>query len=162
MAQRSAEAAKEIKGLISTSSAQVDQGVHLVEATGTALQRIVELVVEINQIVGNIATSAEEQATGLHQVNIAVGEMDQVTQQNAAMVEESTAAAHSLSEETERLAEMIDSFQTGQENIRVAASPAARVLSPPTARPLLKAVGGGKPAPARKTGTKSAGKWEEF
>ncbi len=141
LAQRSAEAAKEIKGLISASSAQVDQGVHLVEATGAALQRIVEQVVEINRIVGNIATSAEEQATGLHQVNIAVGEMDQVTQQNAAMVEESTAAAHSLSEETERLAEMIDSFQTGQENIRVATSPAARALSPATARPLLKAVG---------------------
>ncbi|MGP8231958.1 MAG: methyl-accepting chemotaxis protein [Methylovirgula sp.] len=163
LAQRSAEAAKEIKGLISASGARVDQGVHLVEATGTALQRIVEQVLEINQVVSNIATSAEEQATGLHQVNVAVSEMDKVTQQNAAMVEELTAAAHSLSEETERLAQMIGGFQIGRENMREATSSVAKASGPAVARPLFKAVGGGgTPTAARKSAAKPSAKWEEF
>ncbi|RYC28729.1 methyl-accepting chemotaxis protein, partial [Lichenibacterium minor] len=103
LAQRSAEAAKEIKGLISTSGTQVEQGVTLVGQTGEALSRIVAQVAEIDGIVGEIASSAQEQATGLDQVNTAVNQMDQVTQQNAAMVEESTAASHALSRETAEL-----------------------------------------------------------
>ena len=93
LAQRSAEAAKEIKGLISTSGQQVEQGVDFVGQTGEALSRIVAQVAEIDVIVGEIAASAQEQASGLDEVNIAVNQMDQVTQQNAAMVEESTAAS---------------------------------------------------------------------
>ncbi len=88
LAQRSAEAAKEIKSLISASSAQVDQGVKLVAETGSSLEQIKVQVAEINGIVGEIAAGAQEQATGLEQVNTAVSQMDQVTQQNAAMVEE--------------------------------------------------------------------------
>ncbi len=162
LAQRSAEAAKEIKGLISASTAQVDQGVHLVEETGKALQRIVEQVIEINQVVSNIATSAQEQAAGLHQVNIAVNEMDKVTQQNAGMVEESTAAAHLLSEETERLAHMIGRFKTGQEAIHEAESHAGKKTSPLASRPMLKTVSStGNTAVLRKP-SPSKTEWRDF
>jgi len=113
LAQRSAEAAKEIKGLISTSTTQVDQGVRLVTQTGDALGRIVAQVVEINRIIADIAASAQEQATGLQQVNTAVNGMDQVTQKNAAMVEETTAAAHALAGETEELGRLIARYQIG-------------------------------------------------
>ncbi len=114
LAQRSAEAAREIKSLISTSSTQVGQGVALVAETGKSLERIMAQVSEINAVVGGIAAGAEEQSTGLEQVNIAINQMDQVTQQNAAMVEESTAASHSMSEETEQLASLIGQFRVGR------------------------------------------------
>ncbi|HEY9233790.1 MULTISPECIES: methyl-accepting chemotaxis protein [Phenylobacterium] len=115
LAQRSAEAAKEIKALINASSAQVGQGVSLVADTGRVLQLIVSQVAEINGIVTEIAASAQEQAVGLHQVNSAVNQMDQVTQQNAAMVEESTAASHALAGEASELADLIGQFKTGQQ-----------------------------------------------
>ncbi len=113
LAQRSAEAAREIKELISSSTAQVDLGVDLVAQTGQALQRIVAQVVEINNIVTNIAAGAQEQATGLQQVDAAVSQMDQATQQNAAMAEETMAAAQSLVEETEELGRLIGRFEIG-------------------------------------------------
>ncbi|WP_447910499.1 methyl-accepting chemotaxis protein [Brevundimonas bullata] len=120
LAQRSAEAAKEIKVLISASGVQVSEGVDLVGQTGRALERILGEVVQINGLVAEIAASAEEQATGLQQVNIAVNQMDQVTQQNAAMVEESTAASHSLSREADNLTELMAQFRvdaaTGESN----------------------------------------------
>ena len=111
LAQRSAQAAKEIKGLISASTAQVDQGVRLVTKTGDALGRIVAQVVEINTVVTDIAASAQEQSTGLEQVNTAVNQMDQVTQKNAAMVEEMTAAAHGLAGESEELGQLVARYQ---------------------------------------------------
>ena len=114
LAQRSAQAAKEIKGLISASSAQVDQGVLLVAKTGEALGRIVAQVVEINAVVTDIAASAQEQATGLDQVNSAVNQMDQVTQKNAAMVEETTAAAHGLAGESEELGRLVARYKICQ------------------------------------------------
>ena len=92
LAQRSAEAAKEIKALISTSGRQVTEGVHLVGDTGQVLRRIITQVAEISTLVMDMALSAREQATALQEVNTAINHMDQVTQQNAAMVEESTAA----------------------------------------------------------------------
>jgi methyl-accepting chemotaxis protein len=113
LAQRSAEAAKEIKTLISASSQQVDRGVSLVGETGKALERIVAQVAEINGVVAEIAASAQEQATGLAQVNTAVNQMDQLTQQNAAMVEESTAASHALAGEAEELVGLISRFELG-------------------------------------------------
>jgi methyl-accepting chemotaxis protein len=113
LAQRSAEAAKEIKTLISSSTAQVSQGVSLVGQTGEALQRIVTKVGEIDALVTEIAASAAEQATGLNEVNTAVNQMDQVTQQNAAMVEQSTAATHSLKGETGELVRLIGRFNVG-------------------------------------------------
>ncbi len=111
LAQRSAEAAKEIKSLISTSSSQVDSGVQLVAESGKALDRIIAQVSKINGIVSEIATSAEQQATGLQQVNAAISQMDETTQKNATMVEESNAASHSLSQETSQLANLVEQFQ---------------------------------------------------
>ncbi len=115
LAQRSADAAKEIKGLISASTTQVDQGVKLVAETGKSLERIMAQVTEINDVVGEIAAGAREQATALEEVNSAINQMDQATQQNAAMVEESTAASHSLSQETTQLSDLVGQFQVGRE-----------------------------------------------
>src|SRR5262249_37441391 len=113
LAQRSAEAAKEIKTLISSSSAQVERGVKLVADTGEALSGIVRKVTEIDGLISEIALSSQEQATGLNQVNTAVNQMDQVTQQNAAMVEEATAAAGNLKAEALQLAEHVGQFRLG-------------------------------------------------
>lgn len=111
LAQRSAEAAKEIKTLISNSTNQVNEGVSLVGETGQALHRIIAGVQDLNRIVAEIAASANEQATGLHQVNTAVNQMDQATQQNAAMVEQSTAASHALSNEARQLGRLVERFR---------------------------------------------------
>ena len=127
LAQRSAEAAKEIKALIASSSEQVGQGVKLVGQTGEALRRIVGEVAEINALVTEIAASSHEQATGLAQVNTAVNQMDQVTQQNAAMVEESTAASHSLAQEATALSTLVSRFDIGQ---AAAPSPVAKAAAP--------------------------------
>lgn len=112
LAQRSAEAAKEIKGLISASSAQVSHGVDRVTETGKALNKIVEQVVGISQIVSEIAESAQTQASALQEVNVAVNQMDQMTQQNAAMVEETTAAARSLDQQCNELKHLVGQFET--------------------------------------------------
>ena len=129
LAQRSADAAKEIKALISASSLQVDAGVKLVGETGKALGRIVEQVAKLNGLISDIAASAQEQATGLNQVNTAVNQMDQTTQQNAAMVEQSTAASHNLAGEAEELARLVGQFKTGQiVEIQTAKSQARRSL----------------------------------
>ncbi|WP_419760497.1 methyl-accepting chemotaxis protein [Acidisoma sp.] len=111
LAQRSADAAKEIKALISASGKQVDSGVKLVGETGLALGRIVEQINRLSTLVTDIAGSTQEQSTGLSQVNSAVNQMDKVTQQNAAMVEQATAASHGLSSEAEALARLIGQFQ---------------------------------------------------
>ncbi|GLI95012.1 methyl-accepting chemotaxis protein [Methylocystis echinoides] len=111
LAQRSAEAAKEIKGLISSSTQEVSEGVTLVVEAGKALERIVAAVSEIDRIVSEIAIGASEQATSLQQINTAVEQMDQDVQKNAAMVEETTAATHNLKRETEALISSIASFR---------------------------------------------------
>jgi methyl-accepting chemotaxis protein len=128
LAQRSAEAAKEIKTLISASTQQVERGVSLVGETGKVLEGILGQVTHINGAITEIAASAQEQATGLHQVNTAVNQMDQVTQQNAAMVEEATAASHALSNEADALQKLMAKFsvgdQAGQQDSPRAAKPA--------------------------------------
>jgi methyl-accepting chemotaxis protein len=111
LAQRSAKAAKEIKELIRNSSVEVEGGVKLVRETGDALKTIETYVVTINQHMDAIATSAREQSVGLAEVNTAVNQMDQVTQQNAAMVEETNAASATLANEASRLRELIAQFQ---------------------------------------------------
>jgi methyl-accepting chemotaxis protein len=120
LAQRSAGAAKEIKTLISASSQQVGEGVELVTRTGEALESIRSTVAEMHGLVSEIAASAREQATALGEVNAAINQMDQVTQQNAAMVEETTAASHNLAREAEGLAGLIARFQLGAEAPRAA------------------------------------------
>jgi len=114
LAQRSADAAKQIKGLISESSQQVESGVELVGQAGDSLVRILDQISRINQLVSEISSSAQEQSTGLQQVNSAVNQMDQVTQQNAAMVEESTAASRSLAKESSELAALVAEFNIGE------------------------------------------------
>ncbi len=116
LSQRSSDAAREINELISASSSHVKRGVKLVGQTGEALAGIVKSVSEINQNVGEIAVSAREQSSGLAEINEAVNQLDQVTQQNAAMFEETTAASHALTREAETLTETMGRFQIGYDN----------------------------------------------
>jgi len=110
LAQRSADAAKDIKDLISTSAEQVCAGVNLVGDTGTMLNRILTRVGDISDLINNISDAAETQASSLLQINSVVSDMDKVTQQNAAMVEESTAAARSLASEADQLTDLVAQF----------------------------------------------------
>ncbi len=143
LAQRSANAAKEIKSLINRSEMHVRNGVGLVAATGQCLSEIVDQVSEINLNVSAIVKSSREQATGIKEINHAVSLMDQSTQQNAAMVEESTAASHSLAHEASQLFKLVGRFQfaplestkptvvglhDGSQPAKAAASPARRLL----------------------------------
>ncbi|WP_223798848.1 methyl-accepting chemotaxis protein [Sphingomonas nostoxanthinifaciens] len=149
LAQRSAEAAKDVKLRISASSHQVAAGVQLVNETGQALTRIIGQVGTVKTLVSEIAAVTEQQAAGLQQVNTAVAEMDGVTQQNAAMVEQATAAARSLATEADGLNRQIARFQTGQRDVHASpvhelqqrASSGARQL----ARPALRSVGSANP-----------------
>ena len=168
LAQRSADAAKEIKTLISYSSAQVSSGVTLVGRSGESLTRIVARVGEIDALITEIAASAQEQATALGQVNSAVNHMDQVTQQNAAMVEETTAACHALNREGDSLEASLSSFNLGAPARTARAAQASRPqvstsVSPSVRKTIaaIKPVGRGgaafKPAPQAE-----AEDWEEF
>jgi methyl-accepting chemotaxis protein len=121
LAQRTATAANEIKTLISSSAKQVGIGVKLVGEAGQSLDRIVAQVTEITSAVSDMARSAKDQANGLHEVNAGIHHMDQVTQQNAAMVEQSTAATHALAQETTELGRLIGSFKIA-DPVRPAAS----------------------------------------
>ncbi len=114
LAQRSADAAKQIKTLISSSTQQVKNGVKLVGQTGEVLTDIVGRVTEIADLMNEISASAKEQATTLAEVNASVNQMDQTTQQNAAMVEESTAACHHLTSEAEKLTTLVRKFKVAQ------------------------------------------------
>lgn len=128
LAQRSASAAKEIKGLIETSTVEVEKGVELVGRTGGALQRMATEINRVTSLVAEIAGAAQEQASGLQEVNSAVGEMDQATQQNAAMAEQSTAAAHSLAAEADKLAALVAFFRLNRERRPNATAGASRLV----------------------------------
>jgi methyl-accepting chemotaxis protein len=114
LAQRSAEAAKEIKTLIATSSDKVEAGVSLVRKSGEFLQLIISQVNETDGLVATIAAAAKQQALGLQEVNVAIAQMDQLTQQNAAMVEEATAATHTLKSEMTGLSDLVSNFKIHQ------------------------------------------------
>ena len=161
LAQRSAEAAKEIKGLISTSTQQVEAGVSLVGQTGEALRAIVAQVASIDALVGEIAASAQEQSTGLHQVNVAVNQMDQVVQQNAAMVEEATAATHSLKGEAGELAVQVGRFKVA--GAAMASAPkAATPASRPAASPARAAQARAAAFATQGSAAVAMDSWEEF
>ncbi len=132
LAQRSSDAAREINDLISASEGQVQAGVELVDKTGTALGAIVESISEISELVSNIAVSTKEQASGLNEINAAVTELDQVTQQNAAMFEETTAASHALTTETNALADAVSRFDLGHQHQTL--EPEVKKSSRPIAR----------------------------
>ena len=156
LAQRSANAAKEIKTLIGASGRQVENGVNLVDETGKALDLIVAEVEEINAHVSAIVVAAREQATGLQEINTAVNTMDQGTQQNAAMVEQQTAASHSLAREAEALNSLLGQFRMGGTRAAVAsAGNGAGSYAAPrhsSAKPAFQPA----PAPARKAPVKPA------
>lgn len=168
LAQRSATAAKAIKDLINTSNQQVKSGVALVGETGRALQEIVNQVLHVDGNVSAIVEASREQSTGLKEINTAVNTIDQGTQQNAAMVEETTAAAHSLAREAEQLFELLGAFNVGSGPRAARHIPASVAPVPAVAT---------SPAPVRKTvkqmtqtiarsfdgnAAVAAGDWQEF
>lgn len=161
LAQRSSDAAKQIKTLIGGSAHHVRQGVHLVGRAGEALTSIVDRVAHISELVSDIATGAKEQATGLSEINMGVNQLDQVTQQNAAMVEQSTAASHALHQEARQLSEVVAQFR-----LRDAPRPA----EPPKAKPRSLSVPQTptttRPAPVRLEATSGRvvadSQWDEF
>jgi methyl-accepting chemotaxis protein len=154
LAQRSAQAAKEINALISDSNAKVQAGVTLVANSGESLHSIVVQVARIDGAVNDIAERAETQSNGLREVNVAVQEIDRVTQQNAAMAEETSAASQTLATESNELSALIERFKIGE----------TRALAPaPRTRPQLKRIaGGGGGNAVRKAEAPAADSWEEF
>ena len=162
LAQRTAASAKEIKLLISSSSTQVSTGVQLVGQTGSALDRILANMGQINMLVAEMAIAANDQASGLKEINSTVDQMDQVTQQNASMVEESTAASFSLASESQQLAELINRFNIGLDEqtisrpVRAHRSPRQRQ---PAARSGFSRTASGA---IRKLQNVEPDEWEEF
>ncbi|HAB25479.1 MAG TPA: methyl-accepting chemotaxis protein II, partial [Pantoea sp.] len=138
LAQRSAQAAKEIKALIEDSVARVDTGSVLVESAGETMHDIVSAVTRVTDIMGEIASASDEQSRGIDQVGLAVTEMDRVTQQNAALVEESASAAASLEDQASRLKQAVSVFNIGKEFVaqavnRTTASKSLRLDAPAAA-----------------------------
>jgi methyl-accepting chemotaxis protein len=167
LAQRSADAAKEIETLISSSGRQIASGVTLVDRTGEVLRGIVGKVTEIDDLIASIAASATEQSTGLHQVNIAVNQMDQVTQQNAAMVEQTTAATHSLKGQSAELGRLLGGFTlSGSHAVAAPLKPAVSVGRSPAPAPRPQISRPGSSAPLRRASGGAAVAvnegWEEF
>ena len=132
LAQRSADAAKDIKELITQSWQQVETGVKLVGQTGEALERIVGRIADVSSMIADIAHSTDEQASGLQQVNGVVTDMDKMTQQNAAMVEQSTAASRSLADEAATLSALVEKFEISRQ---AQTGPSAPKRSVAVARP---------------------------
>ncbi len=164
LAQRSADAAREIKTLISTSSHQVKTGVQLVAKTGEALEMIIGKFGDISALASHIATSAREQATGLGEVNTAVNHMDQMTQQNAAMVEETTASSVSLTNEAQNLNARISHFRTGHDGAsrQTIVKPAGVGARRNQTVTQLKTVGMGGTAPQIRKQDPREETWSEF
>ena len=127
LAQRSAEAAREIKGLIQASVEKVDSGTKLVGDAGHSMGEIVASVQRVNDVISEISAATSEQSTGLRQVNTAVSQLEQMTQQNAALVEESSAAAASLADQSRKLTGLIATSASMAQRRRQP----ARCVSPP-------------------------------
>ncbi len=182
LAQRSADAAKEIKGLITDSVSKVEDGGQLVKRSGQTLKEIVTSVKKVSDIVAEMTAAAREQATGIEQVNKAILQMDQATQQNAALVEQTAAASHAMGDQAHTLQSMMGFFKLDGR----AMTPSAAVVAPkprtaprsaqsprpaapakrPSAKPApVKAPAIARPAPAEKqptVTTASSDEWEEF
>jgi methyl-accepting chemotaxis protein len=168
LAGRAAEAARDIKTLVGRSSDEVRSGVELVTATGEALHRIGEDVLRINEHVKAIVTSAREQSVGLSEINSAVGQMDQVTQQNAAMVEQTNAASHTLASDAENLSRLVGQFKVhlndaAHDRLQEPAK-AASPQKPSPARALMNRVAGSfnRTASATAPAAEAQEHWEEF
>ena len=168
LAQRSTAAAREIKSLISASSSQVSAGVRLVTETGGSLHKIVSQIGEINSAIAGIASAAEEQSDSLIQINMTIAQMDKVTQQNAAMAEESTAASHSLAREANDLTGLISRFSISDSLARAPkGEPTVRPPVPnrpaPKGQYVLRSLSSGNAALAQKLeSVLTEESWEEF
>ncbi|WP_219135802.1 methyl-accepting chemotaxis protein [Janthinobacterium sp. UMAB-60] len=170
LAQRSAGAAKEIKELIAASVANVDTGSRLVNEAGQTMGDIVDSIVRVTDIMGEITSATHEQTIGIEQINMAIAQMDEVTQQNAALVEEAAAASQSMQEQAGELAHVVGFFKTGNHVASVSKLSPARAAAPapaiarPAARPapVRKAVAAAPAAPARRSNAGAESEWEEF
>jgi len=177
LAQRSSQAAKDIKDLITNSTGQVAEGVDLVNKAGASLNEIVESIKKVADIVSEIASASAEQATGIDQINTALTSMDEVTQQNSALVEENAAAAKALQQQAQGMNDQVALFRVGdvpqvRASARASAAPAP-VTAKPVSTPAAKSNGAAKPAPAKRgavsrmqtavaTAFKADQEWEEF
>ena len=167
LAQRSAGAAKEIKELIAASVANVDTGSRLVNEAGQTMGDIVDSIVRVTDIMGEITSATHEQTIGIEQINMAIAQMDEVTQQNAALVEEAAAASQSMQDQAGELAHVVGFFKTGNHVASatklapVRATPAAPAIARPATKPApaRKAVAA---APARRSNAAAESEWEEF
>jgi len=173
LAQRSSQAAKDIKDLIISSSGQVQGGVELVNRAGGALAEIRESINKVAHIVADIATASSEQATGIEQVNKALTQMDEVTQQNSALVEENAATAKTLDEQAHAMSERVSFFRVGDEAegaVKLAQRPQATKPQPsakPQAMPARQRVaanGGpvGRMQASLATAVNADQEWKEF
>jgi len=166
LAQRSAEAAKEIKTLIGDSVAKVESGSSLVHGARETIEQLVNEVRKVTDLVGEIMVSSREQADGVTQINVAVSQLDQATQQNAALVEETAAAAESMRQQTDKLAQTVSAFKVNEpgqvaartpapvhrpaaKSAPVAYKPAAAPAPRPSAKAAMPVKPAAKPAPAR-------------
>ncbi len=159
LAQRSAGAAKEIKGLIEDSVGKVADGSALVRQAGTTMGEIVASVQRVTDIMADISAASQEQSSGIEQVNQAVVQMDETTQQNAALVEEASAAARSMEEQANLLAEAVSVFRTGAVTAAAAVRPALAAVAASVAPVRRPAVLSPRIEP---TLAANAGGWEEF
>ena len=169
LAQRSAAAAKEIKGLIDDSVQKVDVGTDLVDKAGKTMEEIVQSIGFVTSIMSEISNASEEQSAGIEQVNQAISEMDQVTQQNAALVEEASAAAEAMQEQASELAQVVSVFRldaNAAASDRFSARTAQRAAPATPAAPVRKPAAPALRLPVtRKSGkvaTPADGDWEEF
>ena len=170
LAQRSAGAAKEIKGLIGDSVDKVDAGSRLVDEAGQTMGLVVTSIRQVADIMGEITAATQEQSHGIEEVNQAIAQMDQMTQQNAALVEEAAAAAESMQEQAQKLAGAVSIFKLGGEQMAPAVSApvmpvrtAVAAAKAPVARvAVAKPEGRTAPPPAKKLAAASGDDWEEF
>ena len=164
LAQRSAAAAKEIKTLIDDSVSKVESGGKLVTEAGETMQEVVSSIKRVHDIMGEITSASAEQSDGIEQVNQAVMQMDTVTQQNAALVEEAAAAAESLQDQAHHLVAAVSTFKTGHDTPAAAPSPAKAAASVTALPAVRKPASLATPAPQRKliTNDKAGDDWEEF
>ncbi|MFO0775884.1 MAG: methyl-accepting chemotaxis protein [Nitrospiraceae bacterium] len=170
LAQRSATAAKEIKGLINESIQRVSDGSELVNQSGKTLDEIVGSVKRVTDIIAEIAAASQEQAQGIDQVNKAISQMDEGTQQNAALVEETTSASQSMTEQAEELTRQVVAFRLNDQGGRPSGAPAtaSKPAAKPPVKPLTKPMGkaqaktGGRPEPVAASAKRKHDDFEEF
>jgi methyl-accepting chemotaxis protein len=170
LAQRSAAAAKEIKALIDNSVQKADAGSRLVDQAGTTMRDVVESIRRVADIMGEISAASQEQTEGIGQVQLAISQMDQTTQQNAALVEEAAAASEQLREQAAKLAQTVSVFKLGGAHDRAAPVSAVqpRQAAPAIAPPVRKTPAAPARAPAQPprarhvAGAGADEEWQEF